>query len=78
MSKLINTNKALKVAKDEGIEITLVTLIKWCQPFPDGFNIGVKVGGRWKVNQNKLKLVLSGKQWLLVEREREKLLKEKQ
>lgn len=74
MAKYIDTTEALQRAKDAGVGISLVTLIQYCKPFPEGFEIGVKVGGRWRINPNKLKLLLEGKQWLLQERaEAEKL-----
>jgi hypothetical protein len=74
--KLIDTNEALELCKEYGVNTTLVTIIKWCQPHPKGYHIGRKIGGRWKVEPKKLKLILDGKQWLLIEKERERQNKE--
>ena len=61
--KYIDTTEALQKARETGVDISLVTLIGWCKPLDQGgFEIGKKIGGRWYVIPNRLKLMLEGKQ----------------
>ncbi len=40
---------------------TLTTIRNWCLPIEEGGKgIGVKVGGRWKVDVSKLSIILKG------------------
>ena len=55
---LINTNKALKIAKDYDLSCTLPSLITWIEKY----NLGYKVGGRWYIDKAKFKKFLSGEQ----------------
>ena len=50
-SKLITPQDAVLRA---GVDVS--TIHRWCKEF----GIGIKCGGRWKVDVNKLNLVLSG------------------
>lgn len=36
--------------------VTPATIIKWCTDF----NIGVKMAGRWKIDQDKLNKIIAG------------------
>lgn len=52
----ISTNDAVKYCHEQGINITLVTLIRWCEKY----KVGKKVVGTWYVDKNKLKKLLHG------------------
>ncbi len=65
---IIKTPEALQLAADEGVKITLPTLISWCKKF----SIGHMVGGRWYVYQRRLELMIDSRLFA----EREKLKKE--
>jgi hypothetical protein len=47
----ITTTEALKIAKEIGHPITLPTIIAWIARYP---NLGLKIGGRWKINKDAL------------------------
>jgi hypothetical protein len=47
----VDTNEALDIIKNEGTSpVSLPTLINWIR----NYKIGKKVGGRWRVNKQKL------------------------
>lgn len=47
----IDTNAALDIIKNGGISpVSLPTLINWIR----NYKIGKKIGGRWRVNKQKL------------------------
>ena len=53
--KMIGTSDALKFVIDHGPgPITLPTIIDWC----DKYDLGVKIGGRWYVYEERLKQFL--------------------
>ena len=50
--KMIDTSEALKFVEKHGPKpISLPTIIKWCEQY----NLGVKIGGRWYVYEDKLR-----------------------
>jgi len=52
----IDTPQALKIIEEQGIKaITLPTLISWCEKY----RIGKKMGGRWFIDEQKLKNFLT-------------------
>lgn len=53
----ITMPEAEKLLRAQGFDVLKQTLINWCKQYP----IGVKVGGRWYVNPDKLSLLLQGK-----------------
>jgi hypothetical protein len=53
--KMIGTSEALKFVIDHGPgPITLPTIIEWCGKY----DLGVKIGGRWYVYEERLKQFL--------------------
>ena len=51
-SLFINTTDALRIIEEEApAPVTLVTLIAWCKKY----GLGFKLGGRWWVNELKLR-----------------------
>lgn len=57
MNNKITTTNAVTFAFEEfNIEIKKYTIRDWCK----NFNIGIKIGGRWFVDIEKLKEVLRG------------------
>ena len=48
--KYIDTKESLKIIEGMGSPVSLPTLINWIQ----NYKIGKKVGGRWKVDKQKL------------------------
>jgi len=46
----IDTNEATIIIEEAGITVSLPTLIKWI----DNYGLGNKLGGRWRINKNKL------------------------
>jgi hypothetical protein len=56
-----STTKAIEKAAVVGIEVSLPTLIKWCQEYKLGFQLGGK-GGKWYILPEKyMKYIHSGK-----------------
>jgi hypothetical protein len=50
-SKMLGTPDALLLVAERGPEpVTLPTLIDWCRKY----NLGVKIGGRWYVYEDRL------------------------
>jgi hypothetical protein len=49
--KWITTTEAIKIAKETGHIVTLPTMIAWIGRYP---NLGLKIGGRWKINKDAL------------------------
>ena len=49
--------EAENLLRVQGFDVSKQVLINWCKKYP----IGVKVGGRWFVNPDKLALLLQGK-----------------
>lgn len=59
----LNTSKALSIVEDYGMEISLTTLYNWCE----NYKIGKKIGGRYRISEKRLKLVLEGRSCQLKE-----------
>jgi hypothetical protein len=58
--KYWTTTKAIEEAAALGIEVSLPTLIKWCELYHLGFQLGGK-GGKWYVFPNRFnKYINSG------------------
>ncbi|PNX45575.1 MAG: hypothetical protein BV456_13440 [Thermoplasmata archaeon M8B2D] len=57
----LTPEEAMKIINGEGVELTSAGLYKWCKDY----KIGVKKGGRWRINKKLLKLVLEGQAWEL-------------
>lgn len=58
-SNKLNTKEAIELANSFGESPTRQTIINWCEDY----NIGSKVGGQWRINKKRLKLLLQGKTW---------------
>lgn len=54
------TTKAIEKAAEIGVEVSLPTLLKWCQLYRFGFQLGGK-GGKWYIIPEKFtKYINSG------------------
>lgn len=54
--QLFPTTEALKYYHERGVNIVLMTLIRWCKRY----KIGKKVVGTWYVDKDRLQKLLDG------------------
>ncbi|MCJ7747867.1 MAG: hypothetical protein MUP27_08990 [Desulfobacterales bacterium] len=54
---LINTNRAMEIVAQHGISCTRTSLLTWINKY----KLGKKIGGRWYVDEQRLRVFLEGK-----------------
>lgn len=60
MAKLDKTKHFLSTSiAMERAAVSLPTIIKWCRKY----KIGIKVGGSWRIDPEKLERFLKGESW---------------
>lgn len=62
-SQKLTIQEAIDLANEYGEFPTSTTVRNWCERY----DIGNKIGGQWRVNKKRLKLLLEGKTWKLEE-----------
>lgn len=63
--------EAVEFAKTEhNFVVDVSTVRNWCKPPPEGLGIGIKIGGRLRVNKKRLIWILEGAEWKIAQEER--------